>query len=79
MFCESSNITIVAGVLLKSTLFPLLTAIVLISIKSGVTALEASIVPALTRAVALEDQLFDNKSKRRETSSITIPPDLFLC
>ena len=38
MFCESSNTTIVAGVLLKSTRFPLLTDIVLMSITSGVTA-----------------------------------------
>ena len=76
--CESSKTTIVAGVLLKSTRTPLLADNVLISIKSGITAWSALITPSLTRAVALEDQLFDNKSKRRETSSIIIPPHLIV-
>ena len=78
MLCESSNITTVAGERLKSTLTPLFFVIVLISIKSGVTACPAEIVPALTKAVALDDQLFVSKSMRRETSSIIPPPDLFV-
>ena len=78
MACESSNTTIVAGVLLKSTRLPLLAFKFLISITSGVTAWEASISPAETKAAVLEDQLLVIKSMSKETSSITIPPHLTL-
>lgn len=68
----------VAGYLPKSTLAALFAVILLISITSGVTAWEAGIVPSLTKAVALVDQLLLIKSIKRETSSITIPPLLLV-